>query len=256
MTKQDIIKMIFKYMQEDDRNAVDNYLNNNKTYLDITDSAIIDDLFKSKLDYFMDNITISDGDIIRRYSGYDYKNINAFLRDNWSYDINGKLDDDKKDFYLDYSNNLEKLINLFPKLDTNIRTYRGVPLSYFKEYGISDISDLKKLEGGFLYDEAFISTSLVKGTDYFKKSNELGLNYNVRIVYSVDGDYSSGAILSHDNLSYSKDQLEFLINKGSLSKVDKVVINDDNTAVLYVTLVPTIIWDKNRYLNNEKNKLM
>ena len=67
----------------------------------------------------------------------------------------------------------------------NVKVFRGVPISYFSEYGISSLDDLRSLKGEFLLDKGFVSTSLVEDDCYYKKENELGLNYNVKIEYSI-----------------------------------------------------------------------
>ena len=51
-------------------------------------------------------------------------------------------------------------------------------------------------------------------------------------------------------------QSEYIINKCSLSYVNDVVINeDDKTATIYVTLIPSKIWDVYTKVNKNENRL-
>ena len=66
----------------------------------------------------------------------------------------------------------------------------------------------------------------------------------------------SGALLYNDFLTYSVNQSEYIINKCSLSYVNDVVINeDDKTATIYVTLIPSKIWDVYTKVNKNENRL-
>ena len=63
---------------------------------------------------------------------------------------------------------------------------------------------------------------------------------------------NDGMPLIDDNLSYSKKQNEFLINKGSVSKIVDVRINSEKTkAYVKAILVPQKILDQ--YMQNNIN---
>lgn len=249
--KNKTIELILRYMSAEEKEDSYNYLN----YIDNIRPIIFNDrntlykVFKEKIDDFKNGLTFNDLEYLRSYTGYNFRNINAILRHKWNYYENGKLDDSIKKDYLNRSYKIEELLNMFPPIDLCFNTYRGVTLSYFKDYGINNIDDLVNLKNKFIYEEAFTSTSIINGSHFFNKENERQINYNVEIVYKVDGNYSSGALLLDDDLTFSTSQAEYLINRDSLSKVNEVIIKDD-TATIYVTLLPSKLWDKKRYLSS------
>lgn len=73
---------------------------------------------------------------LRSYTGYNFKNINAILRNNWLYDEHSLLNEKIKAKYLKITNEIRKIINKFPSLDMDFYTYRGVELEVFKKFEI------------------------------------------------------------------------------------------------------------------------
>lgn len=250
------IEMIFKFMGEDTRNEVGRYLLNSKdkNYLKIQNQGMVDNVFGKQLEEFLYSLNNKQVETLRSYTGYNYRFINAILRNKWTYDLNGELTKEKSDYYKTLSLEIEKIIRLFPPVNIDFKAYRGTPLSYFKDYGINNIEDLNLLVGKFIYEEGFTSTSILEENSFFKKDNELGINYNVNIIYNIDGSYNEGAFVSNDYLSYSPSQCEYVINKSSLFKIVDVQIDKENqTATIEATLIPSKIWDVNRYMD-EKNR--
>lgn len=200
-----------------------------------------------------DELTQTEIGALLNYSGYNFKQINAVLRDTWNYEENGNLGN--MGIYRQDAEQLKNIIMEHPsKLQDNIMTYRGVDLSYFKQYGIETLEDLKSLEGRHLYDRGFVSTSLQEDKCFFGKDNELGLNYNVKIEYMIPFEFRDGIYLNA-NMSYTPGQQEYLINAANLSRVSSVTINEDNTAVIRTTLIPKEIYDdyyKNVITNQEQ----
>ena len=85
----------------------------------------------------------------------------------------------------------------------------ALTLAGFELEGIETLEDLKSLEGGFLLDKGFVSTSLVEDSCYYRKPNELGLNYNVKIEYLVPEEFEDG--VSIGNVSYCPGQNEYFV---------------------------------------------
>ncbi len=193
---------------------------------------------------YIDNLTEEELLILRSYTGYNFKNINAILRNNWTYEENGMLNDEIKIKYFELIKKLNELVNKFPPLDLDFCTYRGVELNVFKKYGISQLEDLISLKGKYMYEEGFTSTSVNKETSYFNKTLENGKTYNVEIKYLIPSESADGILLIDDNLSYSPNQKEYLLNSGSLVKVLNVSIDSErNLAELVVVLIPKMLWD-------------
>jgi len=187
-----------------------------------------------------DELSYEDRDLLLNYSGFNYKHINAFLRGTYNYEEN---DMSRKEEHADTARKLGGLIDEHPTiLQDNITVYRGVPLSYFSKYGIESLDDLQALNGRYMIDEGFVSTSLHEEACFFKKTNDLGLNYNVKIEYMVPREFRSGIHLANGS-AYNTSQQEFLLNSFSLSKVTGVTINDDDTAIIAAILVPREIYD-------------
>lgn len=184
-------------------------------------------------------------DILSDYSGYNYRRINASAREKWNYDSHGHINEKVR--FDEIAANLKKAIDDNQKSIGNVKVFRGVPLKYFKEYGISSLDELQSLKGSFLYDKGFVSTSLVEDKCFYKKTNELGLDYNVKIEYLVPEEFEDGISIS--NVSYSSGQCEYLINTCNLSYVDDVISDGDNNAIIRAMLIPKRIYDKS-YRNN------
>ena len=188
------------------------------------------------------SLSYEENDLLLNYSGYNYKHINAALRGTWNYEENGDIS--KVNNYLTLAKKLSEIINRNPTLlNTNIMTYRGVDLPYFKQYGIESLNDLKFLEGKYMLDKAFVSTSIDENNSFFKKDNEMGKNYNIEIQYMIPQEFQDGIFLNSNN-SYSSNQREFLINASNLTRVSSVTINEDDTAVIRATVIPKELYDE------------
>lgn len=209
-------------------------------------SNCIDRSYASFKDREMALMTIDTGnycrevkDIFNDYSGFNYRRINASARDRWSYEKHGHIKD--KERFDEISKSLKNAIDENQRSIGNVKVYRGVPLKYFEEYGVSSLDDLKGLEGGFLLDRGFVSTSLVEDDCYYKSENELGLDYNVEIEYLIPEEFEDGVSIS--SLSYSPNQTEYLINSWNLAQVVGVSMDADDGAVVQALLIPKHIYD-------------
>lgn len=103
-----------------------------------------------------------------------------------------------------------------------------------------------------MYDSGFVSTSINLEDSFFQKDNELGLNYNVMINYLMPAYFDDGIFLYGD-MTYSGYEKEYLINKGNLSYVTDVKINEDGTANITAIIVPKRIYDAG--YENYRNEL-
>ncbi|MEG0977417.1 MAG: ADP-ribosyltransferase, partial [Bacilli bacterium] len=93
--------------------------------------------------------------------------------------------------------------------------------------------------GCFLMDSGFTSTSLIEDDSFMGHSSFWHSGYNIKMEIKIDGDYSDGIFLGSDDITYSLNQSEFLINSGSVMYVTDVLINEtDKTAVVRAILIP------------------
>lgn len=187
-------------------------------------------------------ISYDDAFYIRKLSGYNYFDINSALRDRWSYDENGNVS--RKNEFLKIASKISHIIASNSHSFGDFVTYRGVSLSYFKDYGIESLEDLKCLEGKFLFDKGFVSTSLVESSSFFKKSIEPGKDYNVKIEYLVPSEFEDGIYIGgNSTFTYRPEENEYLINGSNLARVASVRIEEDNTATLTAVMIPKSIYD-------------
>jgi len=240
------VEKFLKFISEQDKINMEYFCleSINREYKKIENSMDISSLLEN------DEISYEDSDFLLNYSGFNYKHINAVLRDTWNYEENGDIS--KAEEYKKLASKLQQIIMEHPTiLNDNITVYRGVDLSCFRQYGIETLEDLKSLEGKHMLDRGFVSTSVQEDRSFFKKENDLGLNYNVQIEYMVPHEFKDGIYLN-GSTSYTPMQEEFLINSSNLSKVSSVTINDDNTAIIRATIIPKELYDD--YYKNRSNE--
>ena len=242
-----ITNMVLRMLGTDVIKDIDNYVVDvcSRKYLVMNSVEQVKNIFGQSLDNFVSSLSEEDMINLRSYTGYNFRNINAVLRCNWTYEVNGVLNREKEEDVRRLSETIGELVGKFiiPKVD--FITFRGVSLDSFDSYGIRELSQLDSLRGKFLYEQGFTSTSVLEDTCYFNKDLNDGKKYNVLIRYLISSECNDGALLVDNSTSYSINQNEFLLNKGSLSKVIDVKIDDEmNIAVLTVVLVPKKIWDR------------
>ncbi len=226
------VEKFLHYIKEEDKVNMEYFYLESLTRDYVSNSS--DSLMTESLSY-------DDNDLLLNYSGYNYKHINAVLRGTWNYEENGDIS--KSDDYRMLAKRLEQIIIEHPTiLSDNIMVYRGVDLNYFKQYGIDSLEDLKELEGKYMLDKGFVSTSIDEDKCFFKKENEIGKNYNIKIEYMIPHEFRDGMFLENHS-SYAPGQQEFLINTSNLSRVSSVIINDDNTAIVRAALIPKELYD-------------
>ena len=225
---------------------IDTFVNDvsKRNFIGFSSLEEVSAFFTDYLAEFYNNNSINDIDTIRAYTGIAFRRFNSVLRGTWNYDTNGLLTDDAKVEYLNLANKLSECIERSSTLPTNIKTYRGVSLERFKDYGITSLEDLNSLENKYYYDSGFTSTSLVRDKSFFNRELEYHEFCNIEIEYLIPEEANDGIPLIDDNLSYSKVQNEYLINKGSLSKIIDVEISPDGKlAYIKAVLIPQKMWN-------------
>ena len=200
--------------------------------------------FDGYLDTFFSNSNLDDIENIRYYTGASFKEINAVLRGNWNYEINGLLTDEKRNEFLDIAKSLSaSMAKGSSELPTNIKVYRGVTLDSFKAYGVNSISDLKSMVGQYFYERGFTSTSLLRNSSSFSSNLDYWKDRNIEIEYLIPSEFSEGLPLINKDLCYTGVENEFLINASSLSKIVDVLVDEDK-AYLTAVFIPKKVWEK------------
>ena len=96
---------------------------------------------------------------------------------------------------------------------------------------------------------------MMESSCYFKKDFNDGKKYNVEVRYLVSSECEEGALLVNRDTSHYSDENEYLMDKGSLSKVIDVKVDKDNdVAVITVVLIPRKIYDKEYRQNKTCSK--
>ena len=198
--------------------------------------------FTEELKNYYERVSIEEGELIRHYTSFDYANINAVLRDTWTYEKYGLLTDKRKKHLTDLAEEFSKLISIFPPNKRSFIAYRGTTMSAFKKYGITTLEDLKIMEGKYLYENGFSSASLKEADSFYKKKVN-GSVKNILVKYIVPANSQDGIPLTKKELSFVTSESEYLINKDSLSKVLKVEL-EGNNAIITAVLIPKKIWNK------------
>ena len=235
-------RLLMKFLTEDTKKEIDRYIEEHKN------TEPIEYNFQEDTDEFGRSLTDEEYMTIRLYTGTNYKNINAVLRNTWNYEDNS--DSSKKDYYKRLGEDISSIIDKYPELKNNIKTFRGTSLREFKKYGVTNLEELKQLEGKYLYEEGFTSTSLEEKSSFFNREI-FGEIQNIEVIYNISTASRDGMPILSKDLSYCTNQKEYILNKNCLSKILKVEIKD-NTAVIEVLIIPQKLWNKEKYIKTEK----
>ena len=99
--------MILTYIGDNNLEDINNYLNRlqNDNFTSFNDFNGISSYFNTEL---YSNISNEEIELIRYYTGISYKEINAILRDNWNYETNGLLTEEKKNEFRKIAYNISE----------------------------------------------------------------------------------------------------------------------------------------------------
>lgn len=215
------------------------------------------DAFDNFLNNFFEATNYEEREVLKRYTGLDFRKVNSILRGIWDYEKNGALTEETKKDISEYARALRSVLLKAPSLPFNMNVYRGLGIEAFYSYGISNLNDLICLKGKYMYEDGFTSTSLLKTNSFFTKPPEWGSKCNIEMECLVPASSEDGVALILEDISYSSNQLEFLINSSSLFKVIDVIIDEkNNSAKIKTILIPQKIWSPLDYeMERNQNKL-
>ena len=250
--------MVLKYAINDRLEEMDFYVDDvvNREYVSFNDVEHVNSFFINNIDNMYNNYNYEELSDLRYYTGTSFKEVNAILRNNWTYEVNGELTKEKQTNYRVMASNISGIINSKgTELNSNILVYRGVSISAFKNFGVNILADLISLKGQYVYDSGFVSTSLIRSKSFFDRQLDYHEPCNIEIEYLIPNESADGVPLINTELSYnSNEQTEYLINSGNLSKVVDVVYDDvNNKAYVKMVYIPKKVWDLSYRKDNEKN---
>ena len=252
------LNMILKFIGKDTITDVEKYIEEilSRKYIEFENEEEIKKFFINDLENIYENNPYNSIEALRYYTGIAYREVNQILRNKWDYETSGNLTEEKKASVIKITNAINSVMLNNKELNYNIKAFRGVSLSSFKDYGISSLEELINLKGQYYFESAFTSTSLLRDKSFFNRSLEWHENCNIEIEYLIPMEATDGIPLIDNNLSYSNSQSEFLLNNDSLSKIIDVNIVDGK-AYIKMAYIPKKIWDlsyKNYIEKNNKEK--
>lgn len=246
---------LLDYIKEEEK-EIEKYIEErlNESYYEFTND---DDMHQKLLGYFLDflaKLNISEQEDLQSYTNYYFRNINAVLRNNWNYDVNGLLTEEKSAYYRELADRITKIIWKSSSIPFNLKVYRGVSIQAFYSYNIYSLDELVHLKGRYILDSGFTSTSLIKAKCFYNKDvYTLTGKPNILIEYLIPKGSDDGVGLVSEQITYSKSLDEFLINSFSLFKVVDVEIDKaNNTAFIRALLIPEKIWNYKDYSHNRR----
>ena len=148
------VDSLFKFL---DNEEIDNI----KEYIASDDREYLEYKNVDAIDFFNEDYSGDDISIFRSYSGYIYQYVNNAINGSWDYSYDG--DEKFKNRCLEIGRELnEILLNSKNLSSNNFKVFRGVPISFFKEYAIESISELINLNNKYLFDYGFTSNSFLR----------------------------------------------------------------------------------------------
>ena len=225
------------------------YLNDalNREY---DDYKSLDDFNKANPDYldqFLSELNYADQESLKRYTGYNYRAWNTYLRKGWNYDEHGAYDAAKKQDYEDDIEKINKIIESSPKAESDFYTYRGVNIEAFEDYGVKSVAELSKMKGQLYLEKGFTSTAISLeqsfiGREEFDDVRRKPCNVGIR--YMIPKGTNEGVVIPRGPISYAHLTDEYTLHSSALSYIDNVEISEDEkNATISCVVIPREYYD-------------
>ena len=148
------IKYLLNYIGLPKKQEIETYITESllKDYMKFFNEKEIANTLGSIVLEYLNKLNLEEATDLRSYTGYQFRNINAILRNNWNYEVNGKLTPELKEEYCLLAEKIQRALNKAPELPIGIKVYRGVSIQTFHSYGIFSLADLVHLNNQFFYD--------------------------------------------------------------------------------------------------------
>ena len=232
------------YLKELDKekDILESYVSDvkNRNYTSFNEEDDLVSIFSENIE----NLSYDDLCNLRDYTGYKYKRVNSLLRGVTVSDEIGIIHPNESIELADLSDDISKVIEDHSSLPSDITVYRGTTIEQFWHYGVRKLEDLEMLKGEILFEPAFTSTSLLKENSFFKEKSDYHDECNVEIEYLIPEESKCGIPLVGFDMSYSSNQYEYLIDKGTASKVLDVSFDEEGYAHIKALHIPKHVWNK------------
>lgn len=200
------------------------------------------------IDDLMANLDANEVNSLKKYTGTGvtgFVGINTVARGFWDYEKMGRSDAETKAEINDTITFIDEAISKSPSPSEDFLTFRGTNLDAFRKYNINNIADLQSLKGEFYLERGFVSTALNRENS-FADREDTGLWFggsNIEVRYHIPAGSHDFVALFTDELSYSPQQTEVLINRWSLFYVSDVRVDENKHAIVDMLLLPKDLYD-------------
>lgn len=182
---------------------------------------------------------------VRSYSGYRFAWINSVARGFWDYEKMGRKTPELEEEIKSTTRDIISAISKAPAPEKDFMTFRGTNLDGFQTYGIKDIKDLARMKGQFILEQGFTSTAIVREKSFAERQVQdlwIGKS-NVEMRYHIPAGADNIIALTSEDLSYSPEQTEVLIDHDSLSYISDVNFDREGHAIVDAILIPRSIYE-------------
>ena len=191
-----------------------------------------------------DGLSNTEKAAVKEYSGYKFSWINSVARGFWDYDKMGRKTPELEEEIKETTRQIIGAIQDAPAPEEDFITYRGTNLDAFRAYGINSVADLKKMQGQFMLEQGFTSTALLRENSFVNREvSDLWIGKSeVEMRFRIPAGSHQTIALFSDELSYSPQQTEVLIEDDTLSYISKVEMKDGK-AIIEAILIPPEVYD-------------
>lgn len=229
---------------EERKTLVREYLNDalNREYDDYESLEDFDKANPEYIDQLFSGLSYTERETLKRYTGYNYRAWNTYLRKGWIYDEHGAYDEARKRDYEEDIAKMNELIESSPKAESDFYTYRGVNIEAFGDYGVQTVEELSKLKGQLYLERGFTSTAIsldqsFVGREKFDDVRRKPCNVGIR--YMIPKGTNEGVVIPRGSFSYSHSTDEYALHSSTLSYIDNVEVSEDGeSAAVSCVVIP------------------
>jgi hypothetical protein len=193
------------------------------------------------------HLTQPQRDAIKQYTGVDpnsgFSAVNCVARGFWDFEKLGPQGNResriKKRIDL-----IAEAIPLVSPAKQDYIVFRGDNLDGFKSFGVFNLQDLQKMKGQFYLDEGFHSTALLQEKSFATdKTSTLWIGKsNIEIEIQIPKDSRDSIALLTEDLSYSPELTEVLLNRRTLCYISEVEVSGQE-AKMKMLVIPRDLYD-------------
>lgn len=193
------------------------------------------------------HLTSPQRDAIKQYTGIDpnsgFSAVNCVARGFWDFERLGPKEE-RESKITKQINLIAGAIPLVPPAKQDYIVFRGDNLDGFKSFGVFNLQDLQKMKGQFYLDEGFHSTALLQEKSFATdKTSTLWIGEsNIEVEIQIPKDSRDSIALLTEDLSYSPELTEVLLNRRTLCYISEVEVLGQE-AKMKMLVIPRDLYD-------------